>query len=53
MDGVRVNFIGLENLMENKLATGRLQDLADLQNLTKGEKERGRRAKNRQDRDQD
>ena len=47
VDGVRVNLIDLENLKKNKLATGRLQDLADLENLTKGEKERGYRAKNR------
>lgn len=31
--GVRVNFIDLENLKKNKRATGRHQDLADLENL--------------------
>jgi len=33
IDGVEVNFIDLENLKKNKLAAGRLQDLADLENL--------------------
>ena len=33
IDGVTVNFIDLENLKKNKKATGRLQDLADLENL--------------------
>ena len=33
MDGVSVNFIDLENLKKNKKATGRYQDLADLENL--------------------
>ena len=33
MEGVSVNFIGLENLKKNKKATGRHQDLADLENL--------------------
>jgi hypothetical protein len=32
VDGVSVNFIDLENL-KNKKATGRHQDLADLENL--------------------
>lgn len=31
--GVPVNFIDLENLKKNKRATGRHQDLADLENL--------------------
>ncbi len=31
--GVTVNFIDLENLKKNKKATGRTQDLADLENL--------------------
>ena len=31
--GTRVNFIDLENLKKNKNASGRLQDLADLENL--------------------
>jgi hypothetical protein len=30
---VIVNFIDLENLKKNKKASGRLQDLADLENL--------------------
>ncbi|HSN78015.1 MAG TPA: DUF6036 family nucleotidyltransferase [Anaerolineae bacterium] len=34
IDGVAVNFIDLENLRRNKLASGRYQDLADLENLT-------------------
>ena len=33
VDGVIVNFIDLENLKKNKRAVGRLQDLADLENL--------------------
>jgi predicted nucleotidyltransferase len=33
MDGVLVDFIDLENLKKNKKATGRHQDLADLENL--------------------
>jgi len=33
VDGVLVNFIDLENLKRNKKATGRHQDLADLENL--------------------
>lgn len=33
IDGVFVNFIDLENLRKNKLASGRHQDLADLENL--------------------
>jgi predicted nucleotidyltransferase len=33
MEGVSVNFIDLENLRKNKRATGRHQDLADLENL--------------------
>ena len=33
MDEVKVNFIDLENLRKNKKASGRLQDLADLENL--------------------
>ena len=33
LDGVRVNFIDLENLKKNKQASGRHQDLADLENL--------------------
>jgi hypothetical protein len=33
LQGVQVNFIDLENLKKNKLATGRLQDMADLKNL--------------------
>ncbi|MBN1550257.1 hypothetical protein JW979_02260 [bacterium] len=33
IDGIAVNFIDLENLKKNKKATGRYQDLADLENL--------------------
>jgi len=33
IDGVMVNFIDLDNLKRSKLASGRLQDLADLENL--------------------
>ena len=33
VEGVAVNFIDLENLRKNKRATGRYQDLADLENL--------------------
>ncbi len=33
IDGVQVDFIDLENLKKNKRASGRLQDLADLENL--------------------
>lgn len=33
IDHVAVNFIDLENLKKNKKATGRKQDLADLENL--------------------
>jgi len=34
IDGVQVNFIDLDNLKKNKKASGRYQDLADLENLT-------------------
>ena len=33
IDDISVNFIDLENLKTNKKATGRLQDLADIENL--------------------
>lgn len=33
VESVPVNFIDLENLRKNKKASGRLQDLADLENL--------------------
>lgn len=33
IDGVAVNFIDLENLKKNKRATGRYQDMADIENL--------------------
>lgn len=33
VDGISINFINLENLRKNKKATGRHQDLADLENL--------------------
>lgn len=34
LDEVQVNFIDLENLKKNKLATGRSQDIADVENLS-------------------
>ena len=34
VDGTIANFIDLENLKKNKQATGRLQDLADVENLS-------------------
>jgi hypothetical protein len=33
IQGIKINFIDLENLKKNKLATGRPQDLADAENL--------------------
>jgi hypothetical protein len=33
IDDIPMNFIDLENLKKNKMAAGRLQDLADLENL--------------------
>jgi predicted nucleotidyltransferase len=33
IDGIEVNFIDFENLKKNKRASGRKQDLADLENL--------------------
>lgn len=33
IDNISVNFIDLDNLKKNKQASGRLQDLADLENL--------------------
>jgi hypothetical protein len=33
LDDIAVKFINLDNLKKNKLASGRLQDLADLENL--------------------
>lgn len=33
IEGVPVNFIGLDDLRKNKAASGRYQDLADLENL--------------------
>jgi hypothetical protein len=33
IEGVNINFIDLDNLRKNKEATGRLQDLADLEKL--------------------
>ena len=35
IDNVRMNFISLEDLKKNKQASGRYQDLADLENLEK------------------
>jgi hypothetical protein len=34
IDNLNVNFIDLENLKKNKLASGRPQDLADVENLS-------------------
>lgn len=34
LDGLTVDFIDLDNLKKNKRATGRAQDLADLENLS-------------------
>ncbi len=34
LDGIAVNFIDLENLKKTKRATGRFQDLADVENLS-------------------
>ena len=34
IDNIQMNFIDLENLKKNKKASGRLQDLADLENLS-------------------
>lgn len=34
LDGLTVDFIDLDNLKKNKRATGRTQDLADLENLS-------------------
>lgn len=33
IQGLKINFIDLESLKQNKLATGRPQDLADVENL--------------------
>ena len=33
IDGVEINFISLPDLKKNKTASGRLQDLADVENL--------------------
>lgn len=33
IDGININFIDIDNLKKNKKATGRKQDLADLDNL--------------------
>ncbi len=37
-EGVKVSFVALEDLITNKKATGRLQDLADAEKLEKGKK---------------
>ena len=34
INGIQIHFIDLENLKKNKRATGRSQDLADVENLT-------------------
>jgi len=33
IDGIAINFIDIENLIQNKKASGRHQDLADIENL--------------------
>jgi hypothetical protein len=33
-DGIAINFIGLEDLLANKRASGRSKDAADIENLT-------------------
>ena len=35
LDGVPINFLGLQDLIESKKNAGRLQDLADAEQLTK------------------
>jgi len=35
IDGVKVNFIDLDNLINNKKTSGRHQDLADVEELEK------------------
>ena len=35
IDGIEINFISFQDLKKNKKASGRLQDLADLENLEK------------------
>ena len=50
LDGVRVPFIALEDLRENKRASARLQDLADIENLpavAPGKSTRKRRGRRR------
>ena len=38
INGLNINFIDLENLIQNKRASGRTQDLADAENLEAGKK---------------
>ena len=35
IDGLKINVIGLEDLLKNKKASGRFRDLDDIENLTK------------------
>jgi hypothetical protein len=35
IDGLPINFIGYADLIKNKKASGRLQDLGDIENLEK------------------
>ena len=37
-EGLPINFISLEDLVKNKTSTGRLQDLADVKQLTRNKK---------------
>ena len=38
IDGLNVNFISIEDLLENKKKTGRHQDLADIEKLKRKQK---------------
>ena len=42
VDGVNIHLIGIHNLIENKIASGRLQDLADVEKLQALLKEQGK-----------
>lgn len=37
LDSIEVPFIGLDDLVENKLATGRIQDIADVEGLRRSQ----------------
>lgn len=40
IEGLKINFIDLQNLIQNKKASGRTQDLADAENLEEGNDEK-------------